>query len=941
MLRRIGLIEPKQRGILNLKIRDPGGNLLKGHAISSDPTSLPYTRMAAAALEGESGLDVQGYRDYRGVQVLGAWLWDDRLKIGLATEIDVVEAMSSYANSRTTIAFLLGGAILLGLGLTGLSLWMGQSATAALTKARDNLEFRVVERTHELQNSETRIRTIIENATDGVIVIGSNGIVQSFSPAAEEIFHYSAAEVIGQNVKMLMPDPMSSEHDGYMKRYLEGGDAGVVGTTREVTGRRKDGTTFPLDISVGEADLDDERIFAGMVRDITERKRAEVELVAAHDEAQAATEAKGAFLATMSHEIRTPMTGVIGMVDMLVHTKLDDDQRQMTRTVRDSAYALLTIINDILDFSKIEAGKLELEAIPFSIRDAIEGVSETLGPNAANKGIRINIHVDPDIPNAVLGDQVRIRQILFNIGGNAVKFTEEGRVSIRARLVPDEDEKRVTVRFEIIDSGIGISKEAQADLFTEFSQAESSTTRRFGGTGLGLSICLRLTEMMDGKIEVESELGEGSTFIVALSFPIAEDHTIKSDGQDLAGLNVLFVGDDAEQRELDAEYLRHCGADVTTVGEIDETKTMALAAVSLRKPFDSVVLGSAWPLESRAAHIQAMQNEADLASTRFVLMTETRTKTDRVEIANTVYVESDPLRRAPFIHAVAVSAGRASPDISYDENEIVVEAAKAPTIEEAEAAGTLILVAEDNLTNQNVIRRQLNLLGYATDMTSDGKQALEALESKRYAVLLTDCHMPEMDGFELARTIRNSERDSDRHLPIIAITASVLAAEIDRCFEAGMDDSLPKPLEMPKLKAALNKWMPVSPAKDVDAAPLAVAAAPQFAEGDTATVDPSALQSIFGDDPDTIREIMREFIEPSRNIVEEIESALAGRAAADIGAGAHKLKSAARSIGANELADLCQDLETAGKTEDWEAIDISAPRLPDIMQEVVKYIEAL
>jgi CheY-like chemotaxis protein/HPt (histidine-containing phosphotransfer) domain-containing protein len=253
----------------------------------------------------------------------------------------------------------------------------------------------------------------------------------------------------------------------------------------------------------------------------------------------------------------------------------------------------------------------------------------------------------------------------------------------------------------------------------------------------------------------------------------------------------------------------------------------------------------------------------------------------------------------------------------------------------------LILVAEDNLTNQNVIRRQLNLLGYATDMTSDGKQALEALESKRYAVLLTDCHMPEMDGFELARTIRNSERDSDRHLPIIAITASVLAAEIDRCFEAGMDDSLPKPLEMPKLKAALNKWMPVSPAKDVDAAPLAVAAAPQFAEGDTATVDPSALQSIFGDDPDTIREIMREFIEPSRNIVEEIESALAGRAAADIGAGAHKLKSAARSIGANELADLCQDLETAGKTEDWEAIDISAPRLPDIMQEVVKYIEAL
>ena len=456
---------------------------------------------------------------------------------------------------------------------------------------------------------------------------------------------------------------------------------------------------------------------------VDERTR---ELREAREKAEDATKAKAAFLATMSHEIRTPMTGVIGMVDMLTQTELDDDQRQMMRTVRDSAYALLTIINDILDFSKIEAGKLELEEIPFSIRDTVEGMAETLGPNANNKGIRINIHVDPNIPDAVLGDQVRIRQILFNIGGNAVKFTEEGRVKIRAHLVPETDKANATVRFEIIDSGIGISKEAQADLFTEFSQADSSTTRRFGGTGLGLSICQRLTEMMGGKIAVESEFGEGSTFIVTLSFPIAEDHTIKSDGHDLAGLNVLFVGDDAEERELDAKYLRHWGADVITVGDIEEARSKALDAASQQKPLDVITLGSAWPLETRAARIEAMQAEKDLAKTRFVLMTETRTKAERKEVTNTVYVESDPLRRAPFIRAVAVAAGRASPDISYDEDEIIVEAATAPMIEEAEAAGTLILVAEDNMTNQDVIRRQLNLLGYAVEMADDGKQALEA-----------------------------------------------------------------------------------------------------------------------------------------------------------------------------------------------------------------------
>ena len=799
-----------------------------------------------------------------------------------------------------------------------------------------------------LRNSETRIRTIINNAADGIIVISEKGIIQSFSPSAEQIFGYASDEVVGKNVKMLMPEPMRSEHDAFMERYLQTGEARIVGKNREVIGLRKDGTEFPMDLAVGEAVLGSEHVFTGMVRDITERKRAEVEIKEAKEKAEDATKAKAAFLATMSHEIRTPMTGVIGMVDMLVHTELDDDQRQMMRTVRGSAYALLTIINDILDFSKIEAGKLELEAIPFSIRDTVEGTSETLGPNANNKGIRINIHVDPDIPDAVLGDQVRIRQILFNIGGNAVKFTEKGRVLIRAHLVPSRSKKKATVRFEIIDSGIGISEEAQASLFQEFSQAESSTTRRFGGTGLGLSICQRLTAMMGGKIEVESEFGKGSTFIVTLTFSIAEDHTIKSDGHDLAGLNVLFVGDDAEERELDAKYLRHWKADVATIGEIEAARPLALDAASQQKPFDIVVLGSAWPLETQAAHIEDMQKQEEFARTRFVLMTQTRTKAERKEIDNTVYVESDPLRRAPFIRAVAVAAGRASPDISYEDEEIVIEAAKAPTIEEAEAAGSLILVAEDNPTNQNVIRRQLNMLGYAVEMTDDGKQALEAITSKRYAVLLTDCHMPEMDGFELTQAIRKAEKDGDVRLPIIAITASVLAAEIDLCYEAGMDDTLAKPLEMPKLKAALRKWIPVPEGISAEATKEHTVkdttdkteAVDGSDDGD-GPIDPSALKNVFGDDEATLKEILQDFIEPSEDIIGEIMAAYEARDAATIGACGHKLKSSSRSIGAHTLADLCADLEKTGKDEDWDGIERNIPHLEDAMKAVIDYIGAL
>jgi len=684
----------------------------------------------------------------------------------------------------------------------------------------------------------------------------------------------------------------------------------------------------------------------GTVRDVTERKEAQEELRISRDAAEEAAKAKATFLATMSHEIRTPMGGVIGMVDILKQTSLSDDQRQMVDTVHDSAHSLLTIINDILDFSKIEAGKLDLEEIPISMRDVVEGAGEALAVNARNKNIGLSVFVDPDIPDALLGDQVRLRQIIFNFGSNAIKFTETGKVLIRADLLPSETKDNATVQIQVIDDGIGIPKDAQKTLFQAFSQVDASTTRRFGGTGLGLSICQRLIKMMDGEIGVESESGEGSTFTATISLPVAPEHEIESDGNDLSGIIVLAAVGDEDMRRLLPRYLNRWDATVTTVGEIEEVKPLVLKAADTKKPFDVVYLNSAWPLTERINLVETLASEKALSTVQYVLACQGRTRAERKKIGKTIYVDSDPLRRGALIKSIAVAAGRANPDIGYDEKKSTRGSGKLPTVDEAEAMGQLILLAEDNITNQDVIRRQLNILGFALEIANDGKEALEMLKARSFAILLTDCHMPNMDGFELAQSIRETEEGTDSRFPIIAVTASVMKDEVDQCIEAGMDDCLAKPLEMQKLEDMLRKWIPESApltlVDEIETAPVEISERPSrdFEDGNSA-IDPSALKNVFGDDEETFKEILTEFIDPATDNIQDLMTAFAGRSAGDVGMAAHKLKSSARSVGANDLADLCQTLEAASKAENWAIIDGAAPQLSGTFQSVVDYIKNL
>jgi PAS domain S-box-containing protein len=663
----------------------------------------------------------------------------------------------------------------------------------------------------ERKNAERKLQftqNAVDHAAEAVFWVRTeDGGLDYVNNTACTTLGYSREELLTMNISQIDIDFPAEKFPELMKMLAE-----QRFTAFESRHQKKNGDIFDAEVRVHLSEYDGREILVANTMDITERKQAEAELRIARDVAEEATKAKATFLATMSHEIRTPMGGVIGMVDLLQQTKMTDDQRHMIDTVGDSAHSLLTIINDILDFSKIEAGKLDLEEIPISVRDVVEGAAEALAVSARNKNIGLSVYVDPDIPDALIGDQVRVRQILFNFCTNAIKFTDTGKVVLRVDLVPSEDKENATLRFQVIDEGIGIPEQAQKNLFQAFSQVDASTTRRFGGTGLGLTICQRLTEIMNGGIGVDSVEGEGSTFSATITFPVAQEHTFKSDGHDLAGLNVLMVHNDDDMQALIPGYLEHWKATVTTTPGIDQARDMALNAATDGAPFDVLCLGPGWPIAEQVDAVRAWQAEKTLSSMRYVVACRNRVKADRPEIDNIVYVNAGPLRRADFIRSVAVAAGRASPDAEYDDSEITLEAVKAPSVAEAETIGQLILLAEDNLTNQDVIRRQLNMLGYAVEIATDGQEALELLETRNFAILLTDCHMPNMDGFELTETIRASEKGGDGRFPIIAVTASVMKEETDRCFAAGMDDYLAKPLEMKKLKEKLESWMPAATA---------------------------------------------------------------------------------------------------------------------------------
>jgi signal transduction histidine kinase/HPt (histidine-containing phosphotransfer) domain-containing protein len=640
--------------------------------------------------------------------------------------------------------------------------------------------------------------------------------------------------------------------------------------------------------------------------EIRQRQAMERQLAAAKQQAEAANEAKSAFLATMSHEIRTPMNGIVGMVDVLAHSQLSEYQADAVRTVRESAFALLHLIDDLLDFSKIEAGKLELERTPASLSDIAEGVCDALSALADRKSVDLFVFVSPEGPAQVLADPVRLRQILYNLVGNAIKFSGDrpdrrGRVDIRVEV---SREQPLQVLFTVADNGIGISPEARTHLFESFRQAEVSTTRRFGGSGLGLAICKRLVDLMQGEIVVDSTPGVGTTFTVKLPFEPAADAAAPA-LPDLSGVEYVVVdGPNARASDL-RSYLEHAGAKVTIVADGEEAVRIC---ADIATPV--VLVHGGIEEGGRLAWLSRFDAQPNV---RHLLVSKGRRRVARLNSSGAVTVDGNSLRRRSLLHAAAAAAGLASPATEQWRSSSQLEPeASAPTITEARERGQLILVAEDDSTNQKVLLRQLNLLGYSAELASDGREALELWRRGSYAMLLTDLHMPVLDGYGLAAAIRREE-PAQGHFPIVALTANALRGEASRALAAGMDDYLTKPLQLPALREAVEKWLPQHLAEEDVRSPGTERVQPS---PDRSLLDISVLKRLIGEEPASLHALLEDFLGAVSSGLAAIEGTTAVDDLAEIGSMAHRLKSAARSVGALPLGDTCAELENSSRLGD-------------------------
>ena len=1020
-LRQSGILTATQSSILNISLYNKNNQL---------------NVMASSALRQETGVNVQGYPDYRQETVVGTWRWLEQMNLGIATEIDYSEAFENYQYVQNVVYILLLALFLLFVVSVQLGVRRSIKTQAMLEQAKQKLEQDVTTQTQELiaekqnfvglfqssrdaivlidnnviidgnraaielfgltkieqlklasildfspqfqplgDSSEQLYKTYIERALaqekflfewthtnnlgeaipcdvwlqptlwlgrsviqasirnisvrklaeqkvidaqrkllklleatpDPILVVNKQGFISQTNQAVTRVFGYKSEELVGQTVEMLIPAEFRPGHDKKLDGYMAAPIRKDLAERKGLDAITKEGKRLTVEINLSPIQIEDETLVVAGIRDITQQKIAEQQSIQAKKIADEANQAKSDFLANMSHEIRTPMNAIIGMSHLALQTELNKKQRNYVEKVHRSAESLLGIINDILDFSKIEAGKLDIEQVPFHLDDVMENLANLVGLKAEEKGLELHFDIDDSVPKHLLGDPLRLGQVLINLGNNAVKFTHiGGEVVIRIRQQQESGDK-VRLLFSVCDSGIGMSSDQMSRLFQSFSQADSSTTRKYGGTGLGLTISKKLTQLMDGEIWVDSEIDKGSDFHFTAQFGVLEhEERPTTHAQiELGPLNVLVVDDNSTARDILAQMLESLGFVVTTAKSGND----ALQRLSDTKssPFELVLMDWKMPVKDGLQTVSELQNQTQWYQPTVIMVTAYG-REDISQAAGNLDIGgvlTKPVTSSSLLDAILLALGK----------EVVTGRRNNLGVQQSQYAikklhGAKVLLVEDNLLNQELALELLSSNGIIVTVAENGQEALDKLALEPFDGILMDCQMPIMDGYTATKKIRQQAVYKD--LPIIAMTANAMAGDKEKVLTAGMNDHIAKPTNVSNMFNTMAAWI--------------VPADPMMIEGtevkpdsidipDLVTINKKAGLATTQNNSQLYAKLLRRFIQSYRDYPQDFQQHIDSNETDAPARWAHSLKGAAGNIGAfsiQENAKLLEEQITAG-----------------------------